>query len=190
MNVQRMLGIVCLLAGWLTAHAAWTAPPTIESDSWTLGILPDTQYYTHYNNGVFEAQTQYLASQKSALNLKYVLHEGDIVQSNEKTSHWDCASGAMATLDNAGIPYSLTTGNHDYYNNSETRSSQLSTYFPVSRLDDRPTFGGVYSGEPTLTNNSYSFFTAGGIDWLVIAMEYGPRDFILDWADGLMKANP
>ncbi|MBN2218379.1 MAG: hypothetical protein JW719_13475, partial [Pirellulales bacterium] len=29
-----------------------------------------------------------------------------------------------------------------------------------------------------------------GIDWLVIAMEYGPRDFILDWADGLMKANP
>ncbi|MBN2579301.1 MAG: metallophosphoesterase [Pirellulales bacterium] len=189
MNKYRFFQVVCLLAGWLAASSLMAAVPTIQPGSWTLAILPDTQYYVNYNNGIFEAQTQFLVTYKSALNLKYVLHEGDVTQSNT-TGQWSIASNAMSTLEGAGIPFTLLPGNHDYYNNAYNRSSFLSTYFPTTRLDDQPTYGGVYSAEPTLTNNSYSIFSAGGIDWLVIGMEFGPRNGVVDWADGLMKANP
>lgn len=190
MDKGRALYVVCLLAGWLAASAALAAPPTVEPGSWTLAVVPDTQYYTRYDNGVFEAQTDFLADYKSALNLKYALHEGDIVQSNETASYWAIASNAMLNLEMGGVNYSLLPGNHDYYNNSETRSSQLSSYFPTTRLDNQSSYGGVYPGEPTLTNNSYSFFSTGSVDWLVIALEFGPRDGVVDWADSLMKQYP
>jgi len=193
-NTRRTLGFAFWLAGCLAASHVVAAPPTIQPGSWTLAILPDTPYYTAYNNGVFEAQTQFLANQKSALNLKYVLHEGDVTQSNT-AARWIIASNAMQTLDNAGIPYSLAVGNHDLDGNVLTRDTLISTYFPTTRLDNQPTYGGVVSGGPygdesTITSNSYSLFSAGSIDWLVISMEYGPRDGVVDWADALMKQYP
>jgi len=188
-NGRVILCLACLLGPWLAASCIVAAPPPIGPGSWTLAILPDTQYYTQYGNGVFEAQTQFLADNKAALNLKYVLHEGDVTQSNS-APQWAIASRAMASLERVGVPYSLAVGNHDLEGNARTRNSLISRFFPKSRLDDQPTFAGVYPGEPDNTSNSYSLFTAGDVGWLVIALEYGPRDLVLDWADGLLKQYP
>jgi hypothetical protein len=179
-----------LLAAWLSlASAVWAAPPTIQPGSWTLAILPDTQYYSKSYPNVFYTQTQFLANYKSSLNLAYVLHEGDVTQSNDD-AQWKVASKAFETLENAGIGYSILPGNHDYYNNSEDRTSLMADYFPVSRLSAQPTFGGVYRFEPNSPHNSYSLFSAGGIDWLVLAMEFGPRNQIVQWADNVLKRYP
>lgn len=194
LNLRCTLRAACLLAGWLAATYAPAVPPTVEPGSWTLAILPDTQYYTAYRNGVFEVQTRFLADNQTALNLKYVLHEGDLTQSN-KAAQWLIVSNALRNLETARIPYTLAVGNHDLDGNVLTRNSLFSTYFPTSRLDDQPTFAGVFHGgahgdESSVTSNNYSLFSAGGVDWLVISMEYGPRDEVLDWADGLMKRHP
>jgi len=165
------------------------APPRIQPGSWTLVILPDTQYYTKRNHDVFYGQMQFIADHKTALSIKYVLHEGDITQQGTK-SQWGVAAKALRTLEDAGIDYSLLPGNHDYASDAATRSCNMAKYFPVSRLKQQPTFGGVYPGEPDSPHNSYSLFRAGGIDWLVIALEFGPRDAIVDWADRVLKAHP
>ena len=127
--------------GVSTTKSPWY-PPTTQPGSWTLAILTDTQYYVHYDNGVFEAQTQFLADYRSALNLKYVLHEGDITQANSP-DHWSIASGAILKLEMAGINYSLCPGNHDYYNHSETRDSLMSNYFSPARMDNQSSYGGT-----------------------------------------------
>ena len=169
MKKHILLHAVCFLLGWFAASAALAGPPAIQPGSWTLAVVPDTQYYTHYNNGVFELQTQFLAAYKSALNIQYALHEGDVTQS-DSAAHWAIASNAMQKLEAAGINYSMVPGNHDYYNNSETRDSLMSTYFPTTRLDNQSSYGGVYPGEPGLTTNSYSLFSAGIIPLCNIAI--------------------
>jgi hypothetical protein len=156
-----------------------------------LAILPDTQYYSRHAPSTFYGQTQFLANNKTNLNIKYVLHEGDVTKFNS-TDQWQVAATAMNTLQNAGIGYSILPGNHDYEGNSANRNSYMLNYFPVSKLDDQPTFGGAYSNSAYVNAacNTYSLFSAGGIDWLVLSLEWGPRDGVVDWADSLMKAYP
>lgn len=182
-------GAACVLS--ITASAVMAAPLPITPGSWTLAILPDTQKYAQSYPEIFNNQTQFLADYKNSLNLGFVLHEGDIVNKNLDTQ-WAVASNALVTLETAGVNYLLAPGNHDFGENGHmiNRLSLMSDYFPVSRLDDQPTFGGVYPGEPTLTHNSYSLFSAGGTDWLALALECAPRNEIVDWADGVLKAHP
>ncbi|MBN2580618.1 MAG: metallophosphoesterase [Pirellulales bacterium] len=190
MNRSNIVSVACLWVAWGIASSVLAAPPSIQSGSWTLAILPDTQIYSESYPAIYNAQTQFLVNNKTALNLAYVLHEGDITDNNN-TTEWARASSAMQYLDNAGISYSLCPGNHDLGSNSDNRTSLMSNYFPVSRLAARTeTFGGVYPGEPTSPHNSYSMFSAGGTDWLVLSLEFGPRDQIVAWADSVLKQYP
>ena len=64
------------------------------------------------------------------------------------------------------------------------------------RFDGRTYYGGQYDfGDPiTYANNndnSYQLFTAGGMDFIAIHLEYdaadsAPRNAVLDWLDGLL----
>ena len=51
-----------------------------------------------------------------------------------------------------------------------------------------PTFGGAY--EVGKMENTYHLFSAGGRDFIVLSLEWGPRDAVVTWADGVMAANP
>ncbi|HXI56096.1 MAG TPA: hypothetical protein VNO55_08555, partial [Polyangia bacterium] len=48
-----------------------------------------------------------------------------------------------------------------------------------------PWFGGTF--EAGHMENSFSVFGAGGGKWLVVALEFGPRDEVLAWADTVLK---
>ena len=188
MNKLRVLLAACILGCCAAASAVLAAPPSIQPRSWTLAILPDTQFYAKSYPDIFNAQMQFLADNKMSLNVAYVLHEGDITHNNVP-GQWANASKAFQILEDADLPYSLVPGNHDYGLNGKAsdRTTDMADYFTVSRLAAQPTFGGAYPGEPDSPHNSYSLFSAGGTDWLVLALEFGPRDEIIAWADGLLK---
>jgi len=193
MNKFQVFLVACILGACVVASAVMAAPPSIQPGSWTLALLPDTQYYTNHPNynKYFYNQTQFLADCKTPLNIAYVLHEGDVTQDNY-SNEWAIASKAFKTLDDANIHYSMVPGNHDYPGSGDppNRTSLMADYFPVTRLASQPTFGGVYSGEPDSPHNSYSLFSSGDTDWLVLSLEYYPRDQIVDWADGVLKQYP
>ena len=99
---------------------------------------------------------------------------------------------AMRTLDGV-VPYSVLPGNHDIGTNgsANTRDTTLfNTYFPVSDFSGSETFGGVYPAEPDKYDNNYHTFHAGGTDWLVLSLEFGPRDHVLDWANEVVASHP
>jgi hypothetical protein len=168
--------------------------------SWTLVVLPDTQRYTDTRWDkdlvIFRTMTQWIADNKKARNIVFVLHEGDITSGNTASvtppntvAAWQAASDAMAILDEASIPYSLTTGNHDHdrwnpFRNSPSRDTFLNDFFPVSRYKSMSTFGGVF--EPGKTENNYHVFSVGGTDYVTVALEWGPRDEAIAWADGVL----
>jgi hypothetical protein len=156
---------------------------------WTLIALPDTQYYSSSYPQIFDAQTQWIVDNKTERNILYVVHEGDIVD-NDVDNQWTNASHSLHLLDR-NVPYVLAMGNHDYpgAGGAFSRDTTLfDTYFSLTSLDWQPTFKGTY--EPGTASNSFHLFEANGQTWLVVSLEFGPRDAVLAWADRVLKANP
>ena len=112
---------------------------------WTLIALPDTQYYSSTYPEIFDAQTNWIINNTAALNIRYVLHEGDIVDS-DVDGQWTNASHSMHLLD-LKVPYALAVGNHDYPGGGGAISRDTTlfdTYFSLTSLDWQITFKGTY----------------------------------------------
>jgi len=152
--------------------------------SWTIVIMPDIQNYSTRFPGLTRLQTQWIVDHKDSRRIVYVLQPGDVTNNN-LPFEWQRASRAFATLD-AVVPYAIVTGNHDHRTNGLTkdRRTKINDYFPPSRFDRWPSFGGTM--EPGRIENSYHLFEAGGRKWVVVALEFGPRDKALEWADGIL----
>jgi hypothetical protein len=165
----------------------------IDPGSWTMVVMPDTQHYADNAGNLphFHAQTQWAADHVVSHNIKYVLHEGDIVNNNNVTQ-WNNARPALDRM-NGIVPYALAPGNHDYGPNgsSTTRDTLFHEpqYFgPGTPYASQPSIGGFF--EAGKTDNSWHTFNAGGSDWLVLALEFGPRDEVVAWANDVVEANP
>lgn len=163
----------------------------IQPGSWTLAVLPDTQIYAESFPEVFAAQTQFLVDHADALNIQFVLHEGDVTNNNSSVQ-WSHSLTAMSALDGV-LPYAIAPGNHDYGpgGNAANRNS----------LHNDPSFfgsGSSYAAQPSLrgffeanrTDNSYHTFRAGGNDWLVLSLEWGPRNEVVEWANQVAANHP
>jgi len=188
------LAVVCFAAG-----SAWAveADP-ISPGSWTMILLPDTQNYCDSDSAAatyFNSQTNWIVSHKTSHNIKMVLHQGDLVNSNT-SDRFTRARTAMNILRTGGVPYSIATGNHDYVNDSAWERDSLfneSAYFGEgSNYATQPHFQGAAGGffESGKTDNSWCTFSAGGKDWIVFSTEFGPRDEVVTWMDGIAAAHP
>lgn len=164
-------------------------PPPETADfvdgSWSLVALPDTQYYSESYPGTFRLQTDWIARSASRRNIRFVVHLGDIVNRNSRFE-WSRARAAMARLDSV-VPYAMAPGNHDcgVAGNADTRETLFNEYFPFDEAAGRSSFGG--SMEPGRLDNTYHLFEAGGRKWIVMALEWGPRDQTLAWANDVMS---
>lgn len=169
-----------------------TPPPRqveeVVPGSWTLVLLPDTQVYSLRYPGLYLAQTGWIVQNREKQNIKFVLHLGDITNNNT-VGEWENARTAMTLMDGK-VPYAFCPGNHDYgpSGDASTRETRMNEFLPYSAYADRPTFGGAM--EPGRMDNTYHFFEAGGDRWIVIAMEWAPRDETVAWANGLMARYP
>ena len=130
---------------------------------------------------------------RDALNIQYVAHMGDIVNVASQINQWNNADAAMSILETPltgfpdGMPYCPTVGNHDIQSGGIT--TNYNTFFGVSRFQGRDYYGGHFGSD---NDNHYNLFSAGGMDFIVISLEYDttPDQPVLDWADGLLKAQP
>lgn len=192
MIVLMVVGDVALALSFCCACAD-TSLPYVEG-SWTLVVLPDTQAYTDGRMEYFSSQTDWISANADSRNVGFVLHEGDLTEHNT-TEHWTSAFGAMTTLNNAGVPYALTVGNHDLGpdGDSSTRETLLNDYFTPSHFSALGTESiGTGSSPGVLVGgkleNSFHLFSAGGEDYVVVSLEFGPRDDVVAWADQVLDA--
>lgn len=140
-------------------------------------VLPDTQYYSESYPHIFLEQTQWIAGNKESLNIVFVSHSGDLVNDWDDTEEWQFADIAMSMLDDV-VPYGVLPGNHDQ------PTSLYNEYFGYERYESEVWYGGHY-GENN--DNNFQLFSALGIDFIIIHLQYNPTSAIVDWADGLLS---
>ncbi len=177
---------VCLLAIVFANQAASYAEDTeTAAESFSVVLLPDTQNYSEKYPGTYVAQATWIRQQAKEDNIKFVIHLGDIVQTSTKEREWENADRAMRLLDGV-VPYSMAPGNHDMV--VKNRDSTLyNKYYSPARFAGRPWYGG-HMGENN--DNNYCFFEASGMKFMIINLEFAPRDETLEWAAGVAKRFP
>jgi len=168
------------------------------AQAFTLPVLPDTQIAVNRRPDMLHSQVDWLAKNRRSLRIPIVLHVGDIVDWDNET-HWTTASRAFRTLDRAQVPYALAVGNHDTSAVGEftgsaapgntrvnlRKTEKFNRHFPVSRFTAQK---GRY--EPGKSDNAYYTFRAGGMDWLVVTLEFCARPGPVDWAGEVIARHP
>lgn len=154
----------------------------------TLVLLPDTQNYSMKFPEIFRSQTQWIAD--NADSITFVLHQGDITNNNN-VEQWENAVSALFLMDGK-VPYTFVAGNHDFGSGggaANTRESELfNKYLPYEKYSKMEGFGGAF--EEGKMDNTWYTFKAGGVNWLILSLEFGPRDKVLDWAGKVIADHP
>jgi hypothetical protein len=158
--------------------------PLYGDQPFSIVLLPDTQFYTAFYPEFFKAEMDWIAAQKDTEKIAFVLHLGDIVENFGVPTEWARADENLKKLEAAQVPYVVCAGNHDI-DTQKRLGSLLNQTFPPSRFAPilKETF------EPNKIENASYFLSAGGRTWLVVSLEFGPRNEVLTWADGIFKQN-
>ncbi|TLD72210.1 hypothetical protein FEM03_02310 [Phragmitibacter flavus] len=170
------------------AQTVPTTPFDAPPGTWTLAVFPDTQNLTDKAPEVFIRQTEWVAAHKASHDIRFVMHLGDITDHN-RPDQWQNARKAYDILHQAKIPYSLLPGNHDLGPDGKAadRSTLLNDYFKPTDYSNSST---VHYFEPgKLENTAHTISTPTG-ELLIIALEFGPRDAVIQWADKIAAGHP
>ena len=206
-----MRHLLILLIAAVLAGCATTQSKTSSSQvkkPFTVAVLADTQFYCDtrlklahkWGNGdlrrYFFEQTRWVRDNQERLNISFLLHGGDIVQA-DAAEEWAIAKEAMTILDGK-VPYCMCLGNHDmgfekadnkYGGNiGVNRETLFNNYFPREKYAKQKEFGGTF--HPKRHDNSWYHFESSGLKFIVIALEYFPRDEVLTWANKVVAEHP
>jgi hypothetical protein len=110
-------------------------------------------------------------------------------------SEWMNADAAMKKLEDPtttglanGIPYGVAVGNHDQTPEGDATGTTalFNQWFGTSRFGGRPYYGGHFG---TDNNNHYDLFSASGMNFVVVYIEYDPtaNPAVLSWANSVLQ---
>src|SRR5258708_2169540 len=171
------------LLGVLLLHAQ-------SAGDFTVVVLPDTQFYSQTYPQIFDSQTQWVANNEAAQIIQLVIGVGDIVNVGTSATQWGNASNSAGILDQAHVPYAFAIGNHDYDTLPPTSraATTFNQYFGPSRYANAAYYGST--NFPAGSNeNFYETFTWGGKSYLILILEFVPRNSALAWAKSVLDAN-
>lgn len=177
-----------------TTAASETAHP---DTAFSLGVLPDTQYYTLCRYPHFARQVQWLADNATTLKLRGAIHLGDITESNI-ADEWTFAQTALAPL-RTTVPTFLATGNHDYGDDgtANRRFTLFADYFSDPLPPTAPTVAEVK--DPDNLENAYyrlrlSDVVPGAsqneLTLGILVVEWSPRGQTVAWANEVLSKYP
>ncbi|BCM92146.1 hypothetical protein IAD21_04025 [Abditibacteriota bacterium] len=196
LSAERFIAVRGLVA--LFAAVIATACPSALARPFTIPVLPDTQIEVRARPDMLKSQLNWIVANKKALKIPVVLHVGDIVDW-DNAKQWDDASKALSVLDEARLPYALAVGNHDTaavgqfsgsaapgnVNLNLRNTAKFNYYFPVDRFKAQQ--GRFEEGK---SDNAFYTFKAGGLNWMVVTLEFCARQGPVDWANGVVAAHP
>jgi len=161
--------IFFLLGGGVTADPS-------PDNTFSLIVLPDTQYYSESYPAIFTNQTQWIADNTENMNIGMVIFEGDLVDNYNSDVEWQRANDSISVLDGV-VPYSVVPGNHDH------PTTKYSEYFPSSRYENESWWGGSYNSN----TNNYQLLTINGYDFIFLSLDWSPSSDEISWANNVLN---
>ncbi len=179
-------------------------PAPFRGSDFTVAVLPDAQNYTSASQGgsadIFSGQMDWIVANRISRNIAFVAQLGDVSKSGDNNGddiEWRNATNALYRLENPvttllaeGIPYGVAVGNRDQSPKSDPHGTTtfFNEYFGVKHFSAKSYYGDHYGAN---NNNYYVFFSASGLDFIVLFLEYDPTPDgqVMAWASGVLKTH-
>lgn len=232
---RRRLFVVLVLLGVLLVSAACalippgsqptpgvTTPSGVPEDGqFSIAVIPDTQYESiEPDDARLADRAQWLVDNQVLLDLRYVLHTGDLVHYGAYVpAQFERVAASFDILRRAGVPYSITVGNHDtpmaghdgvpgsreyggaaYVNNPECQERLGAACRSRLLIRDTTVFNTIFptstvvnlggTFEPDKLDNNWATFVAAGTKWLVLTLEFHARPEAIEWANDVVAKHP
>lgn len=156
---------------------------SVTRGEYTIAWLSDTQYYSRDNPDIFVRITRFLRDNASRMNLKYIVHTGDLVHDYSSKEQWDNAEAAMQRI--RGIPHGVLAGNHDI-GTSKRDFNEFIARFGIGTMRKHDYCGGIYKDG----QGHYDIIPVGETRLLFVYMSYAPNADALKWVDDVFKQYP
>ena len=163
----------------LAETADWfTEKESVTDYIYSFAVVGDTQIIARNYANYFGQIYDWILDNKDSKKIGYVFGLGDITDGNS-ANEWSLASTHVLGKLTGVIPYSVVRGNHD-------GASNFNSVFAVDSYMSQ--FDGFYK-ENDVTN-TYRLFDIQGAKYLLITLDYGASDQVLEWAGNIIEANP
>lgn len=173
---DQLKGAIFIITLLLLLSNVTISTASADAQNFSIVVLPDTQHYSESYPQIFTNQTQWIVDNKDTLNIKFVIHVGDIVEDADNDTQWRRASISMNVLDGK-IPYGILPGNHD------ENITEYEKYFPASRYKNYSYWDGSHANNTC----NYQLFSALGINFIVVNLRWKPDSDDVRWANGVLK---
>lgn len=160
-------------------------PFDVPPGSWTMVAIPDSQHDIAFYPEIYQRQMEWIAAHRDRHQIRFAMHEGDITEDN-LPRQWGRVRHSMNALRAAGVPFALTTGNHDFEPVNRqivNRDTLLNEYFKPEDYAASPAFGLQADGR---VENSWHEIPSPWGKILVLSLEFGPPRQVLQWARGVI----
>ncbi|OAB46176.1 S-layer homology domain-containing protein [Paenibacillus glacialis] len=176
---------IAIQAADTTATTNKPMPETQDPYDFSFVWMSDTQYYSQSYPKIYEKIVNWVVDQKEKMNIKYVIHTGDVVDKSYQEYQWLEADKDMKVLEDAQIPYGVLAGNHDvgHQDNDYTKFQQ---YFGEDRFKNNLTFAGSYENN----RGHYDLVSSNGNDFIIVYMGWGLGDKEIDWMNEVVAKYP
>lgn len=168
-----------------------------SGDAFSFAVIPDTQVEViRSGDPRMKNRSDWLVKQK----VKFATQTGDLVNwDTPDHSQYNIAKAGLDPLHKAGIPYTVAIGNHDTQATGvggsardpsrtyqlQRDTSTINQYFNAGDFDS--VSGAYQSGK---IDNVYSTYTAGGLKWMMLTLEFCARPAVVDWAKKVVADHP
>ena len=164
----------------LSYQKLWQSKDEVEEVTdytYSFAVIGDTQELSDDFPEKMTALYDWLLANKDSKKIKCVLGLGDITQKSYDYE-WAHAKSQIFKL-NGKIPYALVRGNHD----------KIAGYNATFNNDE---YKNELSGTMTADSvtNAYKLLTVGENDYLIVMLDYGPSDAMLNWANEVIASYP
>jgi hypothetical protein len=175
------------------ADAGWN--PDQDSSRFTLAVMPDTQFLYWGTQGSVNPEPQeesfrYVianSGSRSERNIVFMAHLGDLTE-DAAASSFGYVGHTFDIMDAHGAAYSVLAGNHDV--NASTDDTRGPTPYLDTMGPQRFKSSKTFAGSDSTGYNTAHVFTAGGQEWLLLAMDWRTASGGWAWANQFLKANP
>ena len=169
----------------------WDTVEPIGDYAYSFAVVGDTQTVTNHNPAKLKDIYQWIINNKTSKNIQYVIGLGDITEYGEDETHknyneekansqWTAAKEAITMMDGV-LPYSLIRGaGHDgveffnkYFADHNGYTENITGYYKEGRVE-----------------NVYHTFKIGNVDYMIICLDFGAKDDVLEWANGIVASYP
>ena len=146
--------------------------------------ITDTQHSAKYYPSDFDTQCSWIVNNTAALNVKAVIHTGDIVDTATSPSEWTNANHSMSLLLNNNIPYCWDAGNHDQYGTTFYGGNYAAFNVNISRGKQ------YWVSDYNHGRNTAIRVNVSNLNILIVNVEFHADAAAVQWANNLLDSNP